>query len=61
MVLMQISVVVWLALAVVGIATVLAIVRLFRAKSTARRLDVGSVSHHWVAEHSIGSGNDVGS
>ena len=57
---MQMSVVVWLTLAV-GIATVLAIVRLLWAKSTARRLDVGSVSNHWVAEHSIGSGNDVGS
>jgi len=60
MVFMQMSVVVWLTLAV-GIATVLAIVRLLWAKSTARRLDVGSVSNHWVAEHSIGSGNDVGS
>ena len=57
---MRMSIVVWLTLAV-GIATVLAIVRSLLAKSTARRLDVGSVSSQWVAEHSIGSGNDIGS
>jgi hypothetical protein len=54
------SVAVWLTLAA-GIATVLAVVRVFLAKSTARRLDVGSVSSQWIAEHCIGSPHDVGS
>ena len=34
-----------------GIAAVAAIVRVVRVKGHARRLEVGSVSDHWVAEH----------
>jgi hypothetical protein len=55
---MRISGAIWLGVAV-GIATVLAIVRVFRTKSSARRLDVGSVSGQWVAEHRVESGNGV--
>jgi len=47
------SVAVWLALAV-GMATLLGLMRFFR-RTGARKLDVGSVSHQWVAEHRIGS------
>jgi hypothetical protein len=57
---LRMSVVVWLTLAV-GIATVLALVRVVLTKRNARRLDVGSVSHQWVAEYWLGSGNDVSS
>ncbi len=55
---MPMSVAIWLAVAV-GIATVLGIVRILRAKNDARRLDVGSVSTQWLTEHRVGSGNDV--
>ena len=50
---MWMSVAVWLALAV-GMATLLGLMRFFR-RTGARRLDVGSVSHQWVAEHRIES------
>lgn len=39
----------WLAVAV-GLTAVVAIVRVVRGKG-ARRLEVGSVSDQWVAEH----------
>ena len=55
---MQMSVTVWFAVAV-GIATVLAVVRIVRAKRKARRLDLGSVSMQWIAEQRVGSGNGV--
>ncbi len=55
---MPMSVAIWLAVAV-GIATVLGIVRILRAKNDARRLDVGSVSTQWLTEHRVGSGNGV--
>jgi hypothetical protein len=48
----------WLVIGA-GIATVFAIVRVYRAKRTARRLDVGSVSNQWVVEHRVGSDNGV--
>jgi hypothetical protein len=43
---------IWIAVAA-GIVTVVAIVRVLRAKITACRLDVGSVSNQWVAEHRV--------
>ena len=52
---MRMSVAVWL-IAAVGIASVLGIVRLLRGKTSARRLDVGSVSDQWIAEHGVGLG-----
>jgi hypothetical protein len=53
---MEMSAAIWIAIAT-GIVTVIAVLRVFRAKSTARKLDVGSVSKQWVAEHRIGSRN----
>ena len=44
-----------MAAACVGIASVLALIRLLRARGSARELDVGSVSTQWVAEHRAGS------
>lgn len=49
---MWMSVTVWLALAV-GMAILLGLIRSFRT-TDARRLDVGSVSNQWVAEHCVG-------
>lgn len=46
---MRMSGAVWFAIAV-GVTAVVAIVRVVRGKG-ARRLEVGSVSDHWVAEH----------
>jgi hypothetical protein len=48
----------WLA-GVAGIVTVVAIVRAARTKTNARRLDVGAVTHQWVAEHRVGSDDTV--
>jgi hypothetical protein len=51
----RLSIAVWL-IAAVGIASVLGIVRALRRKTSARRLDVGSVSDQWMAEHRVGFG-----
>ena len=40
---------IWFAIAA-GIVTVVAVVRAFWTNANARRLDVDSVSDHWVAE-----------
>ena len=53
---MPMSGAIWLVVA--GIATVVAIVRVFRTRTSVRRLDTGSVSDRWVAAHRVGSGND---
>ena len=50
---MLMSVDVWLTVAV-GIAILLGLMRFFWGPG-ARRLDVGSVSNQWIAEHRIGS------
>jgi hypothetical protein len=50
---MWMSVDVWLPIAV-GIAILLGLVH-FSRRTGARRLDVGSVSHRWIAEHRIRS------
>jgi hypothetical protein len=55
---MPMSGAVWLAVAV-SIVTVVAIVWLVRTKTNARRLDVGSVSTQWVAEHRVGSETSI--
>jgi hypothetical protein len=48
----------WLAV-VAGIATVVTIVRVSRTWTSVRRLDTGSVSERWIAEHCVGSENNV--
>jgi len=55
---MPMSGAIWLAVAA-GIVTVVAVVRVLRTKTGARRLDIGSVSDPWVAKHRVRSGNDV--
>jgi hypothetical protein len=55
---MRISGTVWLAFGTY-VAIVTAIARILRRKAKARRVDVGSVSSQWVAEHRVESGNDV--
>ena len=45
---------IWLIVAA-GIVTVVAIVRVVRTKTNARKLDAGSVSDQWVAQHRAGS------
>jgi hypothetical protein len=54
---MLISVAVWLTLGV-GISTMLAVMRVFLVKRTARRLDLGSVSYQWINEQQVGSRHD---
>jgi hypothetical protein len=49
---------VWFAV-IAGITTVLVVLRVVLAKSSARRLDVGSVSTQWITEHRVESGNGV--
>jgi hypothetical protein len=51
------SLTVWLAVAVV-VSTVLATMGVSRAKRTARRRDLGSVSNQWIVENRVGSRND---
>jgi hypothetical protein len=55
---MPMSGAIWLAVAAV-IVTVVAIVRVVRTKTNARRLDVGAVSTRWVAEHRVGSETSI--
>jgi hypothetical protein len=55
---MPMSGAIWLAV-VAGIATVVAIVRVFRTRTSVRRLDTGSVSDRWVAAHRVGSGHST--
>lgn len=55
---MPLSGAIWLAVAA-GIVTVVAIVRVVRTKTNARRLDVGAVSTQWVAEHRVGSETSI--
>jgi hypothetical protein len=55
---MRMSDAIWIAIGT-GIVIVTAILRVFRAKSIARRIDVGSVSNQWVVEHRVGPGNGV--
>jgi hypothetical protein len=47
---MPMSGAVWLAIAA-GVMAIVVIVRLVRGKGAAPRLEVGSVSDQWVAEH----------
>ena len=54
---MPMSGAIWLVVA--GIATVVAIVRVFRTRTSVRRLDTGSVSDRWVAAHRVGSGHST--
>jgi hypothetical protein len=54
---MLMSVAVWLTLGV-GISTMLAVMRVFLVKRTARRLDLGSVSYQWINEQQVGSRDD---
>jgi hypothetical protein len=42
-----------------GVFIVTAILLALRLKSRGRLLNVGSVSHRWVAEHYVGSGNSI--
>jgi hypothetical protein len=55
--LMLMSVGVWLTIGV-GISTVLAVIRVFLAKRTARSVDLGSVSYQWIIENRAGSRDD---
>jgi hypothetical protein len=55
---MQMSGIIWFAVAV-GIGTMLVVVGVVRAKSSARRLDLGSVSTQWITEHRVGSGDGI--
>lgn len=55
---MPMSGAIWLTVAA-GIVTVVAIARVVRTKTNARRLDVGAVSTQWVAEHRVGSETSV--
>jgi hypothetical protein len=54
---MLMSVAVWLTLGV-GISTMLAVMRVFLVKRTARGLDLGSVSYQWISEQQVGSRDD---
>jgi hypothetical protein len=54
---MLMSVAVWLTLGV-GISTVLAVIRFFLAKRTARSVDLGSVSSQWIIENRAGTRDD---
>ena len=47
---MRMSGTLWLAIAA-GIAAAIAVARMVRGRGSARRLEVGSVSDQWVAEH----------
>jgi hypothetical protein len=55
---MPMSGAIWFAV-VAGIATVVAIVRVSRTRTSLRRLDGGAVSNRWVAEHRVGSDNSA--
>ena len=55
---MQLSDAIWLAVAA-GVGIMLGIIRVVKSKRDAHRLDAGSVSHRWVTEHRVGSGNDT--
>jgi hypothetical protein len=46
----------WFAVAA-GIVIAIASVRVFRAITSARNLDVGSVSNQWIAAHRVESGH----
>jgi hypothetical protein len=54
---MLMSVAVWITLGV-GISSVLAVIRVFLAKRTARNVDLGSVSNQWIIENRAGSRDD---
>jgi hypothetical protein len=49
---------IWIAVAA-GIVTAVATVRVLRAKTATSRLDVGSVSNQWVAEHRVEPGHSI--
>ena len=57
---MQMSGAIWLVTAAGLTVTAIAALRALWPKHNARRLDVGPVSDHWLAEHRVTS-NDVSS
>jgi len=51
---------IWIVAAASLTVAMIAALRVLWPKHSARRLDVGPVSDHWLAEHRVGS-NDVSS
>jgi len=53
---MRVTVITWIVLAA-GIVGLMVVARLLRGRSESARLDVGSVSDQWIAEHRAGQSN----